>query len=421
MNRYKFLLVSLVAFLVIGNALRLIPIPRIFLSAGSLNTTEILFYLISIMIVVLTPKYFFRFPLEFLGIYACFMLSFLMAVIRYQEIPFFPLSHNLRILFYFLSTYGVGLALFKIFKEDLTKILNFVLAVFAFNVLVAWALYLIFPTAAQIWELLYSYGITFKGDYGLNRLLGTIFDPNFFGNLLIFPIIVSLFLMEKTEKRIYFWLFLFFLFSIFFTISRSSLLGLSIGLAIYHMIGLRTLIKGFKIKKVLVFNILIFIAALIGVILLAPDQLARFYERFAGISNDLSARHRYEDMVLAFDLMTDVETLFLGIGFNFFKHLKLTWLSTVDSSIMTLIVTLGIPLFTLIIIFFTRLFKFIRPTDSFHLAFYKQVFLVYLITSLVICNFNNLLFYTYWIVWVFPFISYFYLIKKEKQGYAVGH
>jgi len=59
-----------------------------------------------------------------------------------------------------------------------------------------------------------------------------------------------------------------------------------------------------------------------------------------------------------------------------------------------------------------------NPTDPFHFSFYNQVFLINLVTSAAICNFNNLLFYMYRVIWVFPFVSNFYLINKEKRSYA---
>jgi len=198
-------------------------------------------------------------------------------------------------------------------------------------------------------------------------------------------------------------------------------LGLSIALVLYHLISLKSFIAELKVKKSLVFNIAIFAAAIVGVIILAPEQAERFFDRFFGISTDLSARHRYDDMLLAFDLLSDFKILLVGIGFNFFRHLNLTTLSTIDSSILTLIVSLGVPLFLVVITFFVKLFKYIRPTNPLHLSFYKRVLLVYLTASVVICNFNNLLFYVYWVIWVFPFVSYFYLIKKEKQSYATGN
>ncbi len=421
MKRYKFILAVFFVVMVIGNALRFLPISKDLVAIGSVNTTEMFFYLVSIVVLFLTPKYILRFPLEYLGIYACFLLSFLIASIRLQEVPFLPLSHNIRVLLYFLSTYVVGLTYYKLYHNDLIKLLNFILKIFVINVIVAWVLYLVFPTAVHIWDILQGYGIMYDGDYNLNRLLGTTFDPNFFGNILIFPIMMSLFLIEKTEKKIYFFTFLFFAFSIMFTVSRSSLLGLSIALVLYHLISLKMFITKFKIKKSLLFNLVIFIAAIVGIIILSPEQAERYFNRFFGISTDLSARHRYNDMMLAFDLLSDYETLIRGIGFNFFRHLKLTSLSTIDSSILTILVSLGVPMFTVVIALFVKLFKFIRPTDPLLLAFYRQVFLIYLVASLVICNFNNLLFFVYWVFWVLPFISYFYLFKKEKRNYATGN
>ena len=220
--------------------------------------------------------------------------------------------------------------------------------------------------------------------------------------------------MDKTGKKIYIWSFVFFLIAVFFTISRSSILGLSIAIAIYHLIGLKSLIPKFRIKKVLIFNIIIFFAAIVGIIILSPYHAERIINRFVGITGDPSAQHRLNDMMLAVDLLSDYETLIFGIGFNFFKYLQLTWGSSVDSSIFTLFVTLGIPLSIIVVLLLTSLLIYSRPQNPFQLAFYKQVLLIYLAASAVISNFNNLLFYVFWILWVLPIICYFYLLKRER-------
>lgn len=414
--KYKFVLIILFLFMFLGNVLRLVPLPT---SIGSFNLFELALYSSSIFTLLFAWKNIRNFPVHFSIVYCFFFISYLLGVLRIQSLDTIAFTYNIRILLFFITSYVIGLSFFKLYKSDLNKILNFYLFIFIANALMAWVIYFIFPETTKLYTFLSLFGIIYNGDPHLHRLLGTVFDPNFFGNLLILPILMSLHLLDATNKKIYIFIFMFLLFSVFFTFSRSALLGLSLSIIFYYILDFRKLLTKFKIKKSLLISSTILIVSILCILFYFPDEVLRIVERFTSIRQDESAAHRYNDLLLAIKLLSQIDILFFGIGFNFFSTLGLTKLSSIDSSILSLMITLGLPIFIItsltIIYFISSTYSNLLRHETIK-TFFIKVYLNYFIVSLILSNFNNLLLYPFWFFSTVPLVCYFRLnyVKRNQ-------
>ncbi len=409
--KYKSVLALFFLFMFFGNSLRLIPMAS---AIGSINPLEVILHLYCLIILTVSMKEFRLFPKLLLLCYSFFVISYLFGSLRVHHLNFVAFTYNIRILLFFITSFAIGLSFKKIFSNNLKQVLDFFLFVFLANVAVAWMIYFIFPESAQLWSFLSLFGIIFNGDPHIHRLLGTLFDPNFFGNLLVLPILFSLYLFEKTNQKKYLLFFIILLLSELFTFSRSSVLGLSIGIFIYYLADIKMILLNQKIKFSLLFSTLALVGVFSALIYFFPEEIERLTERISSITDDDSAKFRLEDFMLAFNLLSQVDVLLFGIGFNFFTFFELTSSSSIDSSILSLLVTLGLPLFILVAISISLWFKNSRPETEEGRDFYNRTFINYLIVSMVICNFNNLLLYPFWFFTFFSIVFYLQLTEREE-------
>lgn len=398
-------------FMFLGNVLRLIPLAT---ALGSFNIFELVLHCSCILILLLSWKDVRNFPWQFLIIYSFFFISYLIGVLKVQEISTLAFTYNIRILMFFITSYVIGLSFFKIFRSDLRKVIEFYLIIFVVNTIIAWVIYFIFPDAGQLYAFLSLLGVIYEGDPHLHRLLGTLFDPNFFGNLLIFPILICLYLFDLTRKKKYIIIFIFLFFSELFTFSRSSLFGLSLGIMFYYLLDIKNLISNFRIKKSLIINGAILALSIVSMFYFFSDEVIRITERFTSIGQDESAAHRYNNFMLAINLLSRIDVLIFGIGFNFFSYLGLTKLSSIDSSVLALMVTLGIPIFTITAVTMIQLFRTSLWGYVEEKLFLKKVYLNYLIVSVLLSSFNNLLLFPFWFFCMFPLLCYFRLDKTKR-------
>ena len=410
-TKYKIILLMFFLFMFLGNILRLIPLAT---ALGSFNLFELVLYASCLLLLFFSWKDIRKFPGLFILIYSLFFVSYLIGALRVQEVSTLAFTYNIRIFLLFITSYVIGLSFFRIYGSNLQKVINFYIVVFVVNTIVAWVIYFIFPDASQLYAFLSLFGVIYHGDPHLHRLLGTLFDPNFFGNLLILPILMSLYLFDLTRKKKYIAVFIFLLFSEFFTFSRSSLLGLSLGLMFYYLSDIKTFINNCRIKKSLFINTVILAASIVSIFYLFPDEIIRITERFTSMRQDESAAHRYNNFMLAINLLSQIDVLIFGIGFNFFSYLGLTKLSSIDSSVLALMVTLGIPIFTITAVTMIHLIRSSLWGYVEENLFVKKVYLNYLIVSVLLSSFNNLLLFPFWFFCMFSLLCYFRLNRTKR-------
>ena len=318
----------------------------------------------------------------------------------------------------FLFTAFVGYLIAVYFKESgkVRRALKFTVFCYFLVGVIGIFQYIFYPTAFDWYEIFWSIGVYFPdADPHLGRLVSTYFDPNYLASCLTVPIAILMFFFaeengkffDRSAKKTFgtFFLFLFFLIIIFLTESRSGILGVSVLLFFYLFL------TGFRKNKInlSVFSCLLLICLVALVLVLFSDisVFERIRKVFLG---DASADLRFISWKKGFEILTD--TLFLGIGYNnygTYAEMKygIEFISSGygnDSSLLLILVTTGIIGFVL---FMVHLVDLLRTVKSI------KIMLSLTVSALIICNFNNLLFYG---LWVLPFYFVNFLLSGGKNN-----
>ncbi|MCQ2387068.1 MAG: O-antigen ligase family protein [Clostridia bacterium] len=268
-----------------------------------------------------------------------------------------------------------------------------------------------FPVAFDWYGIFEKIGVDWQGDPHINRLVSTDFDPNYLSSCLLLGVVVNFYLLKnfdlidnkpfssKCIKR--YFIFAIYIVTILLTKSRSGLVGLIISISIFLLLSVNY--NKIKVKYLLLAFILLF-----AVICLFLFSNISVFVRIRNFASDPSAKARFNSWAKGYEIM--VKTYFMGIGYNFYPAYNSLVYDVVntqsgmgtDSSLELIIITTGI---IGLILFSTHLIKLWKkiPNEI------KSV----LVASLVISNFNNLLFYS---LWVFPFylIVYIFVLSKRE-------
>lgn len=318
----------------------------------------------------------------------------------------YGLFYSVRILFFCFSA-SVFINICTNYNIESKKIIDFVLNCFLVVIVIGLFQFVFFPDALKWYKLFQRIGVHWQNaDPHIKRFLSTYFDPNYLAACLIIPATFTLHNWLKRGIKIDLIKFIVFSVAIVLTVSRSGLLGLVISSGI--VLGMYFFKqKDEKIKKRIIFIVLfVFIAA---VLMLLSNE--RLINRILNSMNDKSTFLRFESWNRAFNIIK--ENFILGIGYNalgFFKSHNIINSATsfgIDSSLLFIFVTTGIVGFVYFIFKFIKFLLIIiysKNENSY------PIFAI-LISSIVICNFNNLLFY---ILWLFPILIIVNLFEKEN-------
>ncbi len=287
-----------------------------------------------------------------------------------------------------------------------------------------------FPFAYDFYNIFYKMGVYFANpDPHVDRLISTYFDPNFLAACLIIPTVITLDYFARTNKKKYLIEFTCFVVTIILTVSRSGVAGLCLALFIYALCTVKFENKKIQKSKFTIRAFGVMIAVAIIFIFLTLFTNIRVFKRILGTASDESTFARFEDWSKAANMIggneddennknndyvknSEINPLF-GIGYNMigFTEANSTKAESAafgnDSSLILIYISSGIigtVYFAVIII--SKLVKDYKDR-------YKYInnisVITILITSLAICNFNNLLFY---ILWLFPI---FILLNMDKE------
>jgi hypothetical protein len=276
----------------------------------------------------------------------------------------------------------------------------------------------LFPYSAVLWQFLAAHGIYFQGDPHINRLVGVVFDPNFNGALIVFPILLGvscLFAVSNRSGDIRYIACIvlvtcLLIAALILTFSRSAYTGCLIGLLV---VGLNYLRGKFNYNAM----ILAVLAVFIGILLFGTvfsHVIDVMQARFSGVfSGDPSAQHRWHSLFGGLDYMltgdsTNIIKLF-GVGYNYLAILKTTSLGRqFDASILNLIVCfgwLGALIFISLVLHWLR--YALMGIKQANLALYNAV-VAYLVASFFMCFFNNLLFFPFYLLMFAPILFFGY-------------
>ena len=318
----------------------------------------------------------------------------------------YGLFYSARLLFFCFSA-SVFINIYTNYNIESKKIIDFVSNCFLVVIVIGLFQFVFFPDALKWYKLFQKIGVHWQNaDPHIGRFLSTYFDPNYLAACLIIPATFTLHNWLRKGIKIDLIKFIVFSVAIILTVSRSGLLGLVISSGI--VLGMHFFKqKDEKIKnRVILIVLCVFIAS---VLMLLSN--ARLINRILNSMNDKSTFLRFESWNRAFNIIK--ENFILGIGYNalgFFKSHNIINSATsfgIDSSLLFIFVTTGIVGFVYFIFKFIKFLLIIiysKNENSY------PIFAI-LISSIVICNFNNLLFY---ILWLFPILIIVNLFEKEN-------
>ncbi|WP_326511631.1 O-antigen ligase family protein [Clostridium intestinale] len=336
----------------------------------------------------------------------------------------------IRLVGQLVSTFVIGEIFIIRFGKNFTKLINYIIGIFVIYSIIGWGILSAFPESYKLWDFLQQYGIFFGGDPHVGRFYGSFFDPNFASSIIVFPILLCLYLYFKSNKGInlYLLLSLYFINCIIYSYSRSGVLGLSIGLFIIGIVHLYNIIKGREKfnKKIIIFSIGLIL--LISIILIFNSEvLGRLTGRFVNMQNDPSALHRFDAMQMGAEHLTgsnpedptsfmssSIYKILMGIGYNYIKVDLNLQLTALDSSIFNTFICFGVLGTILLCITFGIYIKKVFKNISKYNSKIGRYTLGYMMAALAICNFNDLLYYQFFIILFMSFLNYIYLIDTVE-------
>lgn len=328
------------------------------------------------------------------------------------------LSYGFRLILHILVVYSISLALEEYSKyysiEKLIK--NYInlylcLCILSFFILVK------FPYSTDLWNTLESFGIKLVSpDPHINRMVSTYFDPNFFGNIILLPLIFSLILfIQKKDVRN------FISFSILFsciilTFSRTAILSMFVLILLYLITYIFSNYK--KISKGLGLIILI-IPCMFIILLMNEGVTDRLISRFSSTNlSDGSTMARFNSYQIGNQIFSEHPILGYGYNFSLETQKNLRGNIGIDSSLQATLINfgfLGFTILSLVFIFFlTLLFKNIKNITYIN----KQIIIGYIIYLLIsvffLSSFNQLLYYSFWLIPTFSIGIFLYRIKDKN-------
>ncbi len=270
----------------------------------------------------------------------------------------------------------------------------------------------VYPVAYDFYNIFYKIGVYFpNADPHIGRLISTYFDPNFLASCLVIPFSIAINTWKKENDNKQLLMAAIYLVTIILTNSRSGFLGLCVVIAL--------VVLNNKYKREYLKSIIIGIVALSGIVIMFFTSSA-IIERIMNVSSDKSAFARFSSWKLGFEMLGANPVC--GIGYNMISAYRTNVLGQIffdssgygnDSSLLLILISTGILGFSF---FMYKTAKFLFENKKSHL---KTIISHFLIASIVICNFNNLLFYTLWLFPVFMIFNYKYyydidVIKNKK-------
>ena len=326
--------------------------------------------------------------------------------------------YTFRLMTMIVATLSLGYIL-KDYEEttNFKNIIDSYVNLYVLLSIISICILIIFPDSTELWGFLSSIGINFNGDPHINRIVSTYFDPNFFGNILLLPFLISLINFQIKSNKTNLLKLSLLLFVLIFTFSRSAIASIIILFGFYYLYELYNSFKKRSLSKnFLYLNFSIFV--ILPLILSSPYINQRIIERFSSTSTaDDSTLARLDSFRVGNEILMKNPLLGSGYGFTQQEQVLLRGNigSGIDSSIQNILISFGIIgsliLLILLITFIIKiLIKYKRKEDYERKIAY--FYILYFIWSIFfLSNFNQLLFYPFWFL---PTLGFgIYLIVRK--------
>lgn len=304
---------------------------------------------------------------------------------------------------------------FKENKIEIKKIFDFIINCYIVVCIIGFVQLIFFPKAYDFYEIFYNLGVYFpNADPHVGRLISTYFDPNYLAACLLIPTIITLIYWDKYNEKKYFIKFLIISLTIVLTVSRSGLLGYVITVFLFTLSGLKLEQGKLKYNKK---TIILFLSIMIMFVISLKSGNVRVVNRITNSVSDKSTYYRFDNWEYSMDIIKD--NSLIGVGYNLIGtysdvNLDIKRGESVkygsDSSLLLIMMTTGIIGFIyFVIITLKYIIKNIRLRKKDIVYLISPIILI---SALICCNFNNVLFYT---LWMFPVLLIINLLEGEKN------
>lgn len=411
-------LIFIALYLILGN------IPRFYTPAGfdsSILVSEFLIYAI-VLTCGLFKNYLFDSLKKCIFIILVTFLSYCVGIVKFGW-QGQATVYAVRFILLLLSGVVAGRILFEKYGRDYIKTAKYFLTTYFFLVVFGFIIFFVFPNSSELWEFLKQFNIDFLGDPHENRFLSTYFDPNYYSAIGIIPAILSVLVYRRSKSGLYLILFCLFSSTILLSGSRSGIVSAVILLSLTLLKSFLSNIS-FKFSNKTFFQLFLLLFALLVLSPLIFYYSSKIIDRLLIIGDDTSAFARVVSFQFGLTLFS--ENPILGIGFNYLASFAVQFneLTSLDSSLLSILVNYGLIFtFTLSIYFLLKINQLLQRLEpylksdiflkDFVWSFIIYIFIIILFTS----QFNNLLFYQFWLFPVLMLLSYldvFSLKKNEK-------
>ncbi len=389
------LLFCFALFLIGGNFFRLFPL---YPFPSHLSVVEVALYTLAL------PLYFSK-----------LRKSQLLAVAILTSSMYGTLLHGLDLAsvlysFKLIAMIGTGVALGDVLKkkfgDNCDQCMAYLIKLFTVILFLGIAIFIFFPRAHLFFQLLQNYGIRFFGDPHQRRFISTFFDPNYYSAIACIPLILIWTLKEKRMGHQI--LFFLFLCSILVTFSRS---GIATCMLLLMMMGIVQSIR----QKSIQWSHLLFIALLVGMLIVYSKECLYFFNRLLHVGEDPSALARLFTFQQGLTIFWHYP--FFGTGYNYLSLLlqNETAILSLDSSSLSTLVNFG--LIPCLIFLLCGLLWSIRAFKSRPHPLFSWLYVYLAISIFFTSQFNNLLYYQYWLI---PMIALFTYLQGRGDENRAG-
>lgn len=407
LNTSRALLVVIALYLCLGNLPRVIPLPGF---SDNLAISEFLVYVIA-PLVALSQGRLIACLKPILPLLLIIWLSFAWGTFLNgfdSKSCMYAIRLGLQLL---AGTIG-GDVLFRLYQHEPRRALSYFLRIYLALLAFGAAIFTLFPESTRLWAVLSRFGVTFLGDPHVYRFYSTYLDPNFYAAIAIIPVLLALALHRMTRLARYQVGAILFIVSILLSGSRS---GIVTALLVLLALNLRkaSFLWTLKVSKRAVASAA---AALIGLLCLSPLYLAsvtRMMNRLVGMQSDGSALQRLKSFLYGVGVFA--EHPIMGVGYNYlaFRTAVDAGSQKLDSSVLYIVTNFGLMmtwvlmlLFVLWLVNVSRRFSLALPSQRYLVLLFKSL-LVYVVICLVFAGqFNNLIFYQFWLLPIVMVLAY---------------
>lgn len=410
----KIIFLALISFLLLGNVVRLLPIKASF---GNLNLMEPIVYAVCIPYGLARTGRLIKSKL-LAAVAALICCSFLIGLVKwgFDVIAF---SYAIRLLLQIISSAALGIALAESRGMSTLRLMQVIVAMYGALSLISLIILIAFPDSQLLWAILSSEGVDFIGDPHVGRLVSTYFDPNFFAAIIVFPLMIGFLLYAKTKSKFILLNVCLMASALALTYSRSgiSLLVLLIGGSLLYKrvlfpVGGRQLLK--------IAAALLFVGLLISFtsVTTGANIFERLQDRFFAVENDASALARLESFNIGNDLIAKEPLLGFGYNYGLEAASKIRGIG-LDSSVQTIILNFGaIPALFMLAVMVINLINingFVRRRSDRNFRALWVLLNVYIFLAIFWAgNFNEIVFYPFWVVPVFILLFYYEFSKIDS-------